>query len=156
MYPLAWVVVGSENEENWRWFMGLFKTDYDIIDGYKWTVISDQQKVMKYELNLSVFNLLIVIVFMVLIGFFFWKGLCNAIAHHMPNVERKNCAWHAYANWKKNWKGDEFKRLFWRAVNATNAVDYIEALDDISAKNNEATIHFVEKGPVKFCKSFFR
>ena len=57
---------------------------------------------------------------------------------------------------RKNWKGDEFKRLFWRAVNATNAIDYIEALDGISAKNNEASIHFVEKGLAKFYKSFFR
>ena len=72
MYPLAWAVVDTENEENWRWFMGLFTTDYDIIDGYKWTVISNQQKVMKYGLNLSVFNLLIVIVFMVLMVFFFF------------------------------------------------------------------------------------
>ena len=59
-------------------------------------------------------------------------------------------------NWKKNWKGDGFKRLFLRAVNATNAVDYIKALNDISAKNNKVAIHFAEKGPAKFCKSFFR
>ena len=38
--------------------MGLFTTDYDIIYGYRWTIISDQQKVMKYGLNLFVFNLL--------------------------------------------------------------------------------------------------
>ena len=41
MYPSAWVVVESENKENWRWFMGLFITYYDIIDGYGWIVISD-------------------------------------------------------------------------------------------------------------------
>ena len=35
MYPLAWVVVNSENKENWRWFMGLFTINYDIIDGYR-------------------------------------------------------------------------------------------------------------------------
>ena len=35
MYPLAWAVVDSKNEKNWRWFMGLFTTDYNIIDGYK-------------------------------------------------------------------------------------------------------------------------
>ena len=73
----------------------------------------------------------------------------------MPNAEHRNYARHVYANWKKNKKGDEFKRLFWRAVNATNAVDYIEALDGISAKNNEVAIHFVKKGSAKFCKSFF-
>ena len=46
---------------------------------------------------------------------------------------------------RKKWKGDEFKRLFWKAVNAKNGVDYIEALDDIRAKNSETTIHFVKK-----------
>ena len=74
----------------------------------------------------------------------------------MPNVEHINCARRVYENWKKNWKGDEFKRLFCKAVNTTNAIDYIEALDDISAKNNEAAIYFVEKGLAKFCKSFFK
>ena len=58
MYPLSWPVVDSENEENLRWFMGLFTTNYDIIDRYRWTVISNQHKVMKYRLNLFVFNLL--------------------------------------------------------------------------------------------------
>ena len=43
----------------------------------------------------------IVIVFMVLMIFFF-KGLCNVVGHHMPNVEHKNCARLVYANWKKN------------------------------------------------------
>ena len=71
MYPLAWVVVDSENEKNWRWFMGLFTTDYDIIDGYRWIGISDQQKVMKYGLNLSVFNLLYCYCFYGINFFFF-------------------------------------------------------------------------------------
>ena len=38
--------------------MGLFTTNYDIIDGYRWTVINNQQMVMKYGQNLFVFNLL--------------------------------------------------------------------------------------------------
>ena len=53
----------------------------------------------------------IVIAFYGINGFFF-KGLCNVVAHHMPNAEHRNCARHVYANWKKNWKDDEFKRLF--------------------------------------------
>ena len=102
MYPLAWAVVDSKNEKNWRWFMGLFTTDYNIIDGYKWIVISDQQKVMKYGLNLYVFNLLYCSCFYGINDFFFGKGLCNVVAHHMPNVEHINCARHVFSNWKKN------------------------------------------------------
>ena len=53
--------------------MGLFTTYYDIIDGYRWTITSDQQKVMKYGLNLSVFNLLYCYCFYGINGFFFGR-----------------------------------------------------------------------------------
>ena len=45
MYPIAWAVCLSENEKNWKWFLGKLLTDLGIQDGFGWTFISDQQKV---------------------------------------------------------------------------------------------------------------
>ncbi|CAA0824763.1 Unknown protein, partial [Striga hermonthica] len=44
IFPLAWAVVDSENESNWKWFLDILFQDLGISDGLGWTFISDQQK----------------------------------------------------------------------------------------------------------------
>ncbi|XP_078447622.1 uncharacterized protein LOC144716378 [Wolffia australiana] len=88
MFPIAWVVVEGENQASWTWFISLLMTDLGIVDGYGWTIISDQQ-----------------------------KGLENAVAGLLPNAEQRNCARHIYANWrKKRHSSDILRNLFWKAV----------------------------------------
>ncbi|CAH9111593.1 unnamed protein product [Cuscuta epithymum] len=127
MFPLAWAVVDAENGDNWNWFLRLFTQDFRIIDGLRWTVISDGQ-----------------------------KGLCNAIATNMPQAEHRLCARHVYANWKKNWKGDELKSFFWMAVQAPNHSAFDRVVTQMRATNKDAYEEFMERSPAKFCKSFFR
>lgn len=45
MYPLAWAVVGIENEVNWTWFLSILLEELGIRDGNGVTFMSDQQKV---------------------------------------------------------------------------------------------------------------
>ena len=46
MFPVAWAIVEVESTDSWTWFIDLLKTDLHLGDGYGYTVMSDQQKVM--------------------------------------------------------------------------------------------------------------
>ena len=46
MFPVAWAVMGVENEINWKWFLGLLSSKLGITNqGEGWTFVSDRQKV---------------------------------------------------------------------------------------------------------------
>lgn len=42
MFPLAWAVVGIENEANWNWFLSILLEELGIRDGNGVTFMSDQ------------------------------------------------------------------------------------------------------------------
>lgn len=53
MYPVAWVVVEGESNDSWEWFMEELRKCLDVQDGGKdWTLMSDQQKVSLYFVNM--------------------------------------------------------------------------------------------------------
>lgn len=61
---------------------------------------------------------------------------------------------HIYANWKKAYKGEELKKLFWLVVNSTYEAEFnthIEALRILDAKGCD---DFMKEGPNRFCKAF--
>ncbi|XP_078436391.1 uncharacterized protein LOC144707148 [Wolffia australiana] len=47
MFPITWAVLEGENQASWTWFISLLMTNLGIVDGYGWTIISDQQKGLK-------------------------------------------------------------------------------------------------------------
>ncbi|CAN0843287.1 hypothetical protein LINGRAPRIM_LOCUS205 [Linum grandiflorum] len=47
MFPVPWVVVESENMSSWQWFISLIQEILQLDDGHGWSVISDQQKVIR-------------------------------------------------------------------------------------------------------------
>ena len=67
MFPLAWAVVGRENEDNWKWFLGLLSSELGITDmGEGWAFSSDQKKVLKlFKASVGFYSLVSTI------GFFF-------------------------------------------------------------------------------------
>ncbi|XP_076945346.1 uncharacterized protein LOC143616392 [Bidens hawaiensis] len=96
MYPVAWDVVEGENNDSWEWFMDELRKCLEVSDGGKcWTLISNQQ-----------------------------KGLVNVVHLVWKNAEHKNCARHIYANWHKQYRGEEFKEVYWRACRAYTESDY--------------------------------
>ncbi|XP_050235062.2 uncharacterized protein LOC126683258 [Mercurialis annua] len=127
MYPVAWAIAEAENEETWTWFMNLLISDLGFGEGVYLTLISDQQ-----------------------------KGLKNAIKSVVPFAEHRNCARHIYANWKKNHKGAELKRLFWKAVNTPNPLEFDNVMDLIMAEKMEAHTDFMKQLENTFCKAFIR
>ncbi|TXG53072.1 hypothetical protein EZV62_022241 [Acer yangbiense] len=48
------------------------------------------------------------------------------------------CARHIYANFRLTYKGDHFKKLFWRASQSSNVFDFKEAMDEIGVINHAA------------------
>ncbi|GKA62895.1 calcium/proton exchanger [Tanacetum coccineum] len=46
MYPIAWVVVKVENNENWCWFISLIQKDLQLQTGEGLTIISDSHKLL--------------------------------------------------------------------------------------------------------------
>ncbi|KAK8558259.1 hypothetical protein V6N13_038732 [Hibiscus sabdariffa] len=46
MYLVAWAVVELECTDSWAWFLNLLAIDLDLNDGFGFTIISDQQKVI--------------------------------------------------------------------------------------------------------------
>ncbi|XP_078429913.1 uncharacterized protein LOC144701955 [Wolffia australiana] len=126
MFPIAWAVVEGENQASWTWFISLLMTDLGIVDGYGWTIISDQQ-----------------------------KGLENAVASVLPNAEHKNCARHIYANWRKKGHSNGILRnLFWKAVKCTTREGFERVIGQMNTLKAEAVQVLLEVGVQKFCRAF--
>ncbi|XP_022030248.1 uncharacterized protein LOC110931151 [Helianthus annuus] len=122
MYPLAWAVVDGENNDSWEWFMEELRKCLGVSDGGEaWTFISDQQ-----------------------------KGLLNAVALIWPRAEHRNCARHIYANWHKNFKDEELKELYWKAARAYCEPDYLQAIDEMRAINQDAVEAILKQDPKAF------
>ena len=44
MFPIAYVVVESENKDSWMWFIKLLKDDISFNNSYGWIFINNKQK----------------------------------------------------------------------------------------------------------------
>ncbi|XP_076932750.1 uncharacterized protein LOC143598412 [Bidens hawaiensis] len=126
MYLVAWAVVEGENNDSWEWFMDELRKCLEVSDGGKgWTLISDQQ-----------------------------KGLVNAVHLVWKNAEHRNCARHIFANWHKQYKGEEFKEVYWRACRAYTEADYNVAIKDMLELSPDAMEAYVKQNPKCFSRCF--
>ncbi|XP_057803344.1 uncharacterized protein LOC131018646 [Salvia miltiorrhiza] len=121
----SWAVVEIENEECWTWFLKCLIEDVGIEDGNGWTFISDQQ-----------------------------KGLENAVPNLAPCADHRNCARHAYMNWKKSHKGATLKNLFWRAARSTYVEEFKLAIQDMKTESPTAFEDFMARDTTRFRKAF--
>ncbi|KAK2634226.1 hypothetical protein Ddye_029018, partial [Dipteronia dyeriana] len=48
------------------------------------------------------------------------------------------CARHIYANFKFTYKGNHYKKLFWRAARSSNIFDFKECMEEIGLINPTA------------------
>lgn len=48
IYHIAWVIVGKENKDNWKWFLELQAIDLEINNNYNWAFMIDRQKVIQF------------------------------------------------------------------------------------------------------------
>ncbi|KAK1439423.1 hypothetical protein QVD17_05241 [Tagetes erecta] len=126
IFPLAWAVVSVENKENWSWFLNLLRGDIDMEDGVGLTFISDQH-----------------------------KGIIEAVKDIFPNAEHRQCTRHIYANFKKKYRGLQFKSLFWAAANSTTKQFFEEKMEELKTISKSAYDHLMERNPTTWSRAFF-
>ncbi|KAK8540850.1 hypothetical protein V6N13_038593 [Hibiscus sabdariffa] len=126
IFPIAWAVVEVENRETWAWFLENLRIDLHLIDGEKFTVISDMQ-----------------------------KGLLEEISLNLPKVEHRFCARHIYANWRKKYKGGDLQLLFWAMCKATTEVEFQRHSSRMSKLKDKALRSLMTKDPKYWSKAYF-
>ncbi|XP_050238239.1 uncharacterized protein LOC126687725 [Mercurialis annua] len=81
-------------------------------------------------------------------------GLTNAIMKLTPHAEHRNCVRHVYCNWKKEFKGQTLKNLFWSAARSTYEASYNAAIEKLLEEDEAAHKDFLKRGPNKLCKFY--
>ncbi|KAK1558267.1 hypothetical protein Q3G72_000515 [Acer saccharum] len=66
------------------------------------------------------------------------KGVIAALELHFPFAHRRYYARYIYANFKLTYKGDHYKKLFWRAARSSNVYDFKSAMEEIGIINPAA------------------
>nr|KAJ0199665.1 hypothetical protein LSAT_V11C600324570 [Lactuca sativa] len=126
IFPIAWAVVAVENKETWKWFLDLLLDDIEMGIGHGLTLISDQH-----------------------------KGLVEAVKERVPAAEHRQCARHIYANFKKRFKGEQYRKLFWAAAASTTQPKFEVEMNSIKTIDPLAYEHLMERDPKSWCRVFF-
>ncbi|KAL2532005.1 Uncharacterized protein Adt_05356 [Abeliophyllum distichum] len=127
MFPIAYVVVDTENEKNWTWFLSLLRCDLHISNPFQWTFISDKQ-----------------------------KGLMQAVRTLFEESEHKTYVRHLYKNFKLIHKGMLLKHTLWNAVRATNVPMWQKEMEVLKELNTEAFEWLAAKPVHQWSRSYFR
>ncbi|XP_074356516.1 uncharacterized protein LOC141696247 [Apium graveolens] len=126
IFPIAYVVVESENIESWKLFTDLYSADLNLGDGDGYTVINDQQ-----------------------------KGLDNALKDVLPWVKHRFCTRHIYSNLRKRFPSLTVKRPFWNACCATHHVAHQRAMKDLQKPSKAAHDQLSKLDPKLWSKASF-
>ncbi|KAE8701800.1 hypothetical protein F3Y22_tig00110505pilonHSYRG00203 [Hibiscus syriacus] len=128
IYPIAYVIVESENESSWTWFLLLLTTDLEIETSHNITFMSDKQ-----------------------------KGLVEAMMHVLPNAEHRICMRHLYSNFKNNaqFKGKNLKDALWKVARATYKKEFEDAIDELKALSKPVFDWLNAKDLAQWSKSNF-
>ena len=73
-----------------------------------------------------------------------------------PHAEHRHYARHIFANWHKDFKGDEMKLMFWKAAKAYNIAYYNEGIEELEKFNPAAVVGFKGRNPKVFCRAFMK
>ncbi|KAK8636843.1 hypothetical protein V6N13_064279 [Hibiscus sabdariffa] len=104
MYPTAWALVECETKHSWEWFLENLKKDFHMMNGERFTVMSDMQ-----------------------------KGLIEEVASVLPEAEHKFCARHWFAIWKRLHTTLELHKLFMSCSKETSEAEFIKKQDNVTS-----------------------
>ncbi|KAL4388868.1 hypothetical protein GQ457_09G012750 [Hibiscus cannabinus] len=111
IYPIAYVVVESENFSAWYWFLSLLKDDLEILNSNQNCFMSDRQ-----------------------------KGLKEALDELFPDSEQRNCVRHIYTNFKtkETNRGKTLKDVLWKAARSTYVTQFTTSMNEMKAISKDA------------------
>ncbi|KAL2934812.1 Transposase for insertion sequence element IS905 [Bienertia sinuspersici] len=110
IFPVAWVIVGSEDEESWMFFMHHLKNLLEPAGREdQWCIISDRQ-----------------------------KGIDNSLSRLWLAAGRRYCYKHLSQNFKSKFNGPKMWNLFWLAYGAYSEFTFRKAMEAFQ-KTNPAT-----------------
>nr|KAJ0194890.1 hypothetical protein LSAT_V11C700370180 [Lactuca sativa] len=127
IYPIVKAMVVVENKETWKWFLDLLLDEIGMGVGHGLTIISDQHKVLLYAIKLRVLV-----------------------------IECRQCVRHIYANFKKRFKGEQFRKMFWDVVGCTTQPKFEAEFYEIKKIEPLAYEHLKKRDPKSWCKAFFQ
>lgn len=73
----------------------------------------------------------------------------------MPLVEHRKCARHVLANWSKNWKGVERRRVFWRIAKSTFEAEMKDNIETMRKLGQEGLDNLLWYNLNTWCKKYF-
>ncbi|GKV49214.1 hypothetical protein SLEP1_g55976 [Rubroshorea leprosula] len=126
MYPIAYAVVESENNDSWTWFMQRLASDLELGTGQGYTMISDRH-----------------------------PGIICAKAEVLPLINHRYCARHLYCNLAKRHRGDDIKLAFWLAARASYQIEFLEKMEELRGVSEEAYAEMMDLPGRFWCKAFF-
>ncbi|KAK8670162.1 hypothetical protein V6N13_104922 [Hibiscus sabdariffa] len=126
IYPIAYVVVDSENNSSWWWFLELLVEDLGLTNSYHVSFMIDKQ-----------------------------KGLLDTLAELFPHSESITCVRHLYMNFKLKFTGKALKDALWKVARATYMREYEVALAEMNALSTKAHDWLVQKNSENWSKSHF-
>lgn len=85
----------------------------------------------------------------------FFQGLIEAVKERVPAAEHRQCARHIYANFKKRFKGEQYRKLFWAAAASTTQPKFEAEMNSIKKIDPLAYEHLMERDPKSWCRAFF-
>jgi len=74
----------------------------------------------------------------------------------LPNAEIRWCARHIWANWKKDWRGEERRRKFWQVARASFEVLLQSKLDDLSELGVGIVEALLKYNKEAWCRAYFK
>ncbi|KAL0314995.1 UNVERIFIED_CONTAM: hypothetical protein Scaly_2556800 [Sesamum calycinum] len=127
LYPLAYAIVSGETREAWEWFLGLLKSDLNIVREDAYTFISDKQ-----------------------------KGLIPAFESVFPGSDKRYCVRHLHGNMKTTgFKGLAYKSALWNAARATTESEFKVRMEEMIKLNERVVDWLSDKPPVHWSRAFF-
>ncbi|KAJ0031488.1 hypothetical protein Pint_13741 [Pistacia integerrima] len=83
------------------------------------------------------------------------KGIINALQAEWPNARSRFCAWHVYANFRKNFPGIHLRKLFWQVSRAANRINFVEAMGMVKDVDENAHKWLLENEPDQWSRHAF-
>ncbi|KAL2893322.1 hypothetical protein RDABS01_009231 [Bienertia sinuspersici] len=118
MFPVAWAIVSSEDDECWSFFIHHLKSVLQQGDrGIKWCLISDRHKPIE-----------------------------KACKDLWPEVDRRYCCKHLSVNFKQTFPGPKMWQLFWLAAYATSPFVFQKVMNQIDKAKPSARVWLANLG----------